>query len=209
MRGITDDMKRLLEQALPGRYLYQPSPETADYIYHTQDLIALSGKKFSSKRNHINKFMLEYPDFEYAPITPNDLADCMAMTDEWLSLQGEITWDLEDEHLSVHEMLRNYQALGVSGGLIRVHGKVVAYSIGEMITPDMAIIHIEKADDRMPGLFTVINRLFVENAWSHTTWINREDDMGLPGLRRAKQSYNPARRIQKYDVVPSAPDLEA
>lgn len=207
MRGVTEEMKQQLEQAYPGRYLYQASPETTDYVYQTQSLATLSGKKLSSKRNHINKFYMEYPDFEYAPITVGNLEECMALNDQWLALQPRITWDLEDEHLSVREMLDHYQALGVTGGLIRVKGKVVAFTIGEMITPEMAIIHIEKADERMPGLFTVINRLFVENAWGHTQWINREDDMGLPGLRRAKESYNPARRIQKYDVVPSAPDL--
>lgn len=208
LRGITDEMKAVLEQAMPGRYVYQPSPETTDYVYNTQDLLTLRGRKFASKRNHINKFMMEYPDYEYARMTLDDLPECLAMTDQWLALQPELTWDLEDEYLSVQEMLRNFQALEVTGGLIRVRGKVVAYSIGEMITPDMAIIHIEKADEGIPGLYAAINRFFVEDAWEDTTWINREDDMGLPGLQRAKESYHPKRRIHKYDVVPSAPDLE-
>ena len=195
LRGVTEPMKQALEEAVPGRYSFKFSPETTDYVYHTSDLATLSGKKYSSKRNHINRFIMEYPDFEYAAMTAADTPACLQLYDEWLGRQGEITWDLEDENQSVHAMLENFDALGVRGGLIKIKGRVAAYSIGEMITDDMAIIHIEKADDEIPGLFTAINRFFVENEWMETTWINREDDMGLPGLRRAKESYYPARRI--------------
>ena len=88
--------------------------------------------------------------------------------------------------------------LGVKGGGIRIQGKLAAFTLGEQINDEIAVIHIEKADSGIPGLYTIINQQFVEHAWTKVKYINREEDMGLEGLRRAKLSYNPAFMIDKF-----------
>jgi len=190
-----------LDLLTPDRFLIEREARLDDYIYSASDLIELKGKKYQSKRNHINRFMSVYGDrYEYRPYTPDMARACMEIHDNWLSTQ-EITVELENERTSVERALFHAGELDVTGGVILVDGKPEAFSIGERLTNDMAVIHIEKANLRIPELFSLINREFTTHAFSSLQWINREEDMGNEGLQRAKQSYHPVRMIEKYRAV--------
>ncbi|MDR0469842.1 MAG: phosphatidylglycerol lysyltransferase domain-containing protein [Peptococcaceae bacterium] len=182
----------------PERFLFEHEPHNDDYIYLAEDLVNLAGKKYQSKRNHINKFMRVYGGrFAYAPYEQSMADDCMEIYAHWFSSQIN-TKALQTERESVRRALYHAEELGVAGGVILVDGKPEAFSLGELLTEDMAVIHIEKANLEIPELFALINREFAARAFPCVKWINREEDMGDEGLRNAKHSYHPARMIKKY-----------
>ncbi len=191
----------IMREHFPGRFQFEREPHHDDYVYRTADLISLSGKKLHGKRNHINRFLGVYADrYAYEPYTPLLFDDCMRVYERWLSAMDPSP-ELREEKASVERALRHAADLQLIGGTIRVDGEVKAFSVGEIITGDMALIHIEKASPDIPELFAMINREFATHSFSELTWINREEDMGNEGLRRAKRSYNPARMIEKYGAA--------
>ncbi|MHB1315283.1 MAG: DUF2156 domain-containing protein [Christensenellales bacterium] len=198
-RGITERMKAIMENSCKNKFCFSSNPNVDDYIYRTSDLMELSGKKYHAKRNHIKKF-LEMYQYEYEPLTRQIVPECLAFYDEWAA-KRENTSSLQDERVSLILALENYEALGLTGCAIRIQGKVQAFSVGEMINDTDAIIHIEKANDEINGLYAFINRQFLIQEWSHTKYVNREEDMGVPGLRKAKESYHPVRMVKKYEAV--------
>lgn len=201
MRGLPEWYCDLMRQAMPDRFAFTREPHHDDYVYETEKLITLAGKKLHQKRNHINKFVAEYQGrYTYEPYAQGLMGECMEVYSSWLALQDDPA-ALEGERLSVERALANADALGAVGGVIRLDGRVSAFSIGERITENMALIHIEKALPDVPGLFAVMNQEFAKNAFSDMEWINREEDMGSEGLRRAKRSYQPARMIEKYGAT--------
>ncbi len=170
-----------------------------DYVYTMEDLRDLSGKKLHAKRNHINQFMAQYGEsYEYVRLNPDMLAECMALYNEWLQKKPPSDPDALGEYLAIRELITHMDALGVIGAGIRIRGKLAAYTLGERMDEEMAVVHIEKAGTDIPGLFTVVNNLFVRNEFAGMKYVNREEDMGLEGLRRAKLSYNPVMLIEKY-----------
>jgi len=190
----------LMSHVQPGRFAFEREPHHDDYVYETQSLITLSGKKLHAKRNHINRFMADYGDrYTYEPYHTGLYNDCMDVYSRWL--EGDSSAVLMEEKISVQRGLQHADALGLVGGVLRIDGRVEAFTLGERITHDMALIHIEKASFEIPGLFTMINREFAANALSDMTWINREEDMGIEGLRHAKRSYNPARMVEKFGAI--------
>ena len=174
--------------------------DNSDYLYNTSDLIGLRGKKYDGKRNHINKFNRRYT-YEYIPLECSLLDECSRIMEEWC---GEKGCDCQDgdycERFANMELLRNYKTLGCKGALIKTDGKFEAFTVGEMLNEDTAVIHIEKAKSSIDGLYTLINQQFTLREWSGTTYINREQDLGEEGIRKAKLSYHPVRLIDKYIV---------
>ena len=174
--------------------------DNSDYIYNTADLLNLRGKKYDGKRNHINKFKKQHT-FEYVPLDCSLLDECSRIMDEWCK---EKNCNCQNggycERKANLELLRNYKTLGCKGGLIKVDGVFEAFTVGEMLTADTAVIHIEKAKSSIDGLYTIINQQFVEQEWSGTAFINREQDLGKEGMRKAKLSYHPVTLIDKYTV---------
>ncbi len=174
--------------------------DNSDYIYDTQDLIQLKGKKFHSKRNHINKFNKMY-SYSYERINMDNICFCFEIMEDWCKGRecGCKRGDYCERYANA-EVLDNYEALGCRGALIKVDGKYKAFTVGEMLNDDTAVIHIEKASFGINGLYTKINQQFCEYEWNNTKYINREQDLGQPGLRKAKLSYNPVRLERKYNV---------
>lgn len=172
-----------------------------DYVYLSRDLIQLSGKKFHSKRNHINRFKSEY-GFEYILITPDMLDECLEVYSLWLHEKDKLLPGMLGELDAIKAAITNMDVLGVKGGGIRIDGKLRAFSLGQLINEDMAVIHIEKADESFEGIYSVINQQFAEHEWSGVKYINREEDMGIEGLRKAKLSYRPIELIHKYVAKP-------
>ena len=173
-----------------------------DYIYETKELIALSGRKYHAKKNHLNSFWRTYPHAEYLPITKEIIADCQKMTDEWTKLRHA---ELPDDPLiigeceAIREIFSDFEYFGVKGGALKIDERIVAFSFGEQLNPEMTVIHVEKADPEIRGAFAAINQAFARE-WQGYRYINREEDMGIDGLRRAKESYKPCRMVEKYIV---------
>ncbi len=194
--SVSDSQMEAMEAAFPGKYVFEKKRDFFDYVYFSGDLIMLSGGKYHAKRNHISAFRSanEYVYERYSPEAHK--RECVEMYEQWLSGKDRTSPGLEQERLAVMKALQSSDELGFVGGVIRVFGKVEAFTFGERIG-DMAIIHVEKANGDIRGLYPHINQQFVENEFYDVKWINREEDMGEPGLRKAKESYHPARMVEK------------
>lgn len=178
--------------------------DNSDYLYNTADLINLRGKKYDGKRNHINKFKRQHT-FEYVPLECSLLDECSRIMIEWCRDRNCSCQNGDYcERLANLELLHNFRTLGCKGALIKVDGDFEAFTAGEMLNADTAVIHIEKAKSTVDGLYTIINQQFAEKEWSSSTYINREQDLGKEGMRKAKLSYQPLKIIDKYTVYPDA-----
>ena len=176
--------------------------DNSDYLYNTRDLAELKGKKYDGKRNHINRFMREHT-FEYVPLECGLLDECARIMEEWCRDKDCSCQDGDYcERNANLEILRHFKTLGCKGALIKVDGEFAAFTVGEMLNEDTAVIHIEKARSSINGLYTVINQQFVQREWSSTAYINREQDLGLEGMRKAKLSYHPVTLVEKFNVYP-------
>lgn len=199
MKGVSSVMWKEIEAAMPGRFHFTPDRNNDEYIYLSEKLRSLSGKKLQSKRNHINRFKAENPDWCYFPITDtNDVSECRAMLDEWEGINSEkADRDLRYDYIATNIMLQNFFEMQLCGGYIRANGKIVAFSIGEAVNDDTFVVHVEKAYSDVNGAYTIINQQFVENCASEYKYINREEDMGIENLRKAKLSYYPEYLIEE------------
>lgn len=196
VKAITEPTRAIIEEHMPETLYYRPDPDNYDYVYLSRDLIELRGRKFHKKRNHINSFLKQY-EYTYEPIGRDNIDECIRLELEWFRERGRKK-GLEEEKAAIIEALNNFDALGLVGGAIRVDGSIQAFAIGELLNPDMAMIHFEKGNTDYDGIYPLINQQFTEHAFSHVTYINRQEDMGIPGLRRAKRSYNPVKMVNKY-----------
>lgn len=178
-------------------FFTMPTDIAWDYVYERESLATLRGKKLHGKRNHINKFLANYPDYEYRKLDDSCVEDCLALYEKWMS-EREDTESLMDEKRSVELALHNMDALGLTGGTIYVDGVLRAFTVGERLQEDMQLIHIEKADTDIDGLFPMINQQYVLHECEDVQYINREEDMGHAGMRKAKRSYNPIFMVEKY-----------
>lgn len=198
-----------LEEFFPGQFDYQADRDGYDYLYEIDRLADLGGKKLHAKRNHINRFMENNPTWVYEEITPESLPECLEMDKQWylrsLQREGEAEErDLGDEGIALRTAMEHYHQLGLEGGLIRVYGEVVAFTMGDRLTADTFDVHFEKAYSELQGAYAMINREFAR--WVRTRhpeikYLNREDDMGVEGLRKAKLSYYPDLLVEKFAAI--------
>ncbi|HIZ87183.1 MAG TPA: DUF2156 domain-containing protein [Candidatus Coprenecus pullistercoris] len=204
------DVKEKVEAAAPGRYLFTPVRRSFDYVYGTGDMISLTGKKYQPKRNFISRFKTQNPDWTYESICPDgdpglcrrQIEECMVMTDEWCALNGCIhNESMQMEACAVRKALEDFVPLRLCGGMLRCGGRLVAYTLGEQLCSDTFIVHVEKAFSDVTGAYPMINRTFLETEAAGLKYVNREDDAGDEGLRKAKLSYHPAFMLEKYLAV--------
>ncbi|MBR2716971.1 MAG: DUF2156 domain-containing protein [Oscillospiraceae bacterium] len=207
LRGVTQEHLPLLDRLFPGRCEVVPERPLWDYIYSAEKLDTLSGKKLHGKRNHINRFE-EENDWSFRPLTPADFSDCIRLLDEWNAMShdenSEVDADAADEYTAICRALEHYEALGMEGGILRVSGQPVAFTLGEPVCAHTFVVHFEKAHSELNGAYPMINREFVRyirKKYPAVQWINREDDMGMESLRRAKESYHPDHMVEKYKAV--------
>lgn len=197
-----------LDKLYPGRFQVEFDRDSADYVYESERLIKLGGKKLHAKRNHINRFKENNPDWCYEKITDENVEECVKMADDWKEENGcDDRGEKHNEYCVTVSALRKRKELGLKGGLIRAGGKVVAFSLGEPCGKDMFVVHIEKAYGEIQGAYPIINQQFVENEAADYKYINREEDTGSEGLRKAKLSYDPAFMMEKGLVTESAEGL--
>jgi hypothetical protein len=201
LKGVTPRMREAIEEAMPDVFDYMHDRNNDEYLYYSEKLIQLTGKKLQSKRNHINRFKKENPDWEYYPVTTHEEAmACLRMLKEWESLKNLPDDDrsLEYDYMATKLMLQNIDCLNLKAGAIRVNGKLVAFSVGERLTDDTFVVHVEKAFGEINGAYAIINQQFIEHEAAGFTYINREEDMGLEALRKAKLSYYPDILLQEH-----------
>ncbi len=169
---------------------------TSDYLYTSEDLINLAGRKYHSKRNHLNKFLRQYY-WEYQSMTPEIAKECLNLESAWFDIRNPEPCS-ENEAMAI--ILNNFESLGVVGGIITVDGVIQAITVGERLNRNIAVIHIEKANIEYDGAYAAINHEFAAREWDKVELINREEDMGIEGLRKAKLSYYPVRMVEKFTV---------
>ncbi len=175
-----------------------------DYVYLAQDLINLGGRKFHRKKNHLNAFKKEYPDAKYLPITQEIIPKCREELNIWAEARKRENPDnpfIGYEQAAIHEIFDHFDRFKLKGGAILINDKVVAFTFGERLNSDTAVIHVEKANPLIRGSYAAINQNFVEHEWSDMIYINREEDMGIDGLRQAKESYRPIKMIEKFNAT--------
>jgi hypothetical protein len=200
-KKVSEDELELLKPYVKSEADIIFDRDNSDYVYLTEDLVNLKGKKFDGKRNHINKFSKLY-EYEYVDISSDVIDECKRIMEEWC--EGRNCSCQKGDYCERYanlEVLDNYDELDCKGALIKVNGKFEAFTIGERLNSDTAVIHIEKANFRIQGLYAMINQQFCRSEWQNTTYINREQDLGQEGLRKAKLSYNPVMMVNKYTVM--------
>ena len=201
--ALSEEMARSLDDMFPGRFAYTENRDGADYIYRVSDLTELRGKRYHGKRNFVNRFREEFAGrWSYEPITEHNLDRVWAFHYAWRRKNGgDSDRTLREEGATIAIALDNYARLRLHGGLLCVGGECVAFSFGSPITGSTYGIQIEKADYDVPGAYQMINREFLLQFCAGYEFVNREDDMGVEGLRRAKLSYHPCRIAMKYEAV--------
>ncbi len=173
----------------------------SDYVYLVKDLIELKGRKYHRKRNHIKQFREKY-SYRYTALTADRVPQCLQLEAEWCDLRHcEDSPGLYNESRAVKETFTHFEELEVKGGAILIDEKVEAFTLGEPLNPETVVIHVEKANPAYEGLYSAINQGFLEDQWSGYTYVNREQDLGEEGLRKAKESYFPHHMVNKYTVT--------
>lgn len=182
-------------------FTFTPLRDDLEYIYSAESLKTLSGKKLHSKRNHISAFTRNY-DWSFEPLSLNNLSDALEMADLWANQaeDGEDKVSLLAENAAMKKVLPFMERLKIKGGVIKVEGKVVAFCFGAPINKRVFDVQVEKALPEYKGAYAVINREFAKSLDSSYEYINREDDMGIEGLRKAKLSYQPKIMLEKYFI---------
>ena len=186
----------------PDRYSHILDRNNSDYVYSSLDLIHLAGRKYHRKKNLLNRFLKSYA-FEYRALDI-DLVECfLDMQEHWCRIK-ECTDkpELLAEDYAIYRALIHFEELGYKGGAIQIDSRIEAFSLGEVLNPVTSVIHIEKANPKITGLYSAINQLFCSNSWSDMKYINREQDLGIEGLRKAKESYYPHHMVNKYTIIP-------
>lgn len=174
--------------------------ENADYIYKQNDLAELAGRNFSGKRNLVKQFF-KSGDLKYEPIRPGLITACNDAQALWCDDRHcSIHADLDAENISVSVALDNWETLRLQGGAFLLGQEVVAFTMGERLNADTAVIHFEKGNPNFKGVYQAINQAYCQNTLSDFEFVNREQDLGIEGLRKAKMSYNPVHLVMKYTL---------
>ncbi len=201
LAGLSPELISVINSLFPGKFEYIERRDNFDYVYLLDKLVTLSGDKLKSKRNHINNFK-KMLDWSFEPIAPKNLAECWEMNVEWCKAHGcEYDLQLANENCAVRRCFDNFVELGLEGGLLRLEGKVIAYTMGDQLNSDTFDIHIEKAYGEIQGAYQMINREFashIQQKYPEIVYVNREEDMGYEGLRKSKLSYHPVKMEEKY-----------
>lgn len=189
-----------LELNYHGQYTVETNRDDYDYVYSTEKLSTLSGRKLHGKRNHIARFK-DDNNWMYRDMMPEDAGECMRLLDIWKEAESENWNDEMENELHINRIaLRNLAELVLDGGMLYKGGRLVAFSIGEPLNSDTYVVHIEKALASVQGAYPMINQQFVLHHCQDYAYVNREEDTGDEGLRKAKLSYQPVHLVEKYEA---------
>lgn len=202
IRGIRRENLALLEEHFPQKFEITADTDVFDYVYSLEKMATLAGKKLHSKRNHINRFV-ENNDWSFEMITPEIIPECIELCRRWAEENTGNGNNLA-EYMALDRAFENYQVLGLEGGVLRSNGEAIGFTIGERLNSDTYIVHFEKAINSIQGAYAMVNRefaRFVREKYPDILYLNREDDMGMENLRKAKRSYYPELMVEKYTAV--------
>ena len=184
MISVNTEMKEELEAAMPGKLVFAEDPDRADYMYEVEALRELRGKKLHGKRNFVNRFKTTYEgEYTVSPVTAADMDEILEFERRWIEASA----------------MEEFDTLHMVGVALRLKGEMIAFALGSPLTKDTILEDIEKALD-IPGAYQMINNAFMSICGEGYTYVNREEDMGIEGLRKAKQSYVPAYLNMRYQV---------
>ncbi|RAX58622.1 hypothetical protein CCZ01_02215 [Helicobacter monodelphidis] len=199
IHSLSQQMKEELEQIMPNRFTFTYNRDRSDYVYSIQELVELKGRKFHKKKNHLNRFYEEYPNFSYRVLNISNRFELIEVWNNWFSHTQEPTQGLKNEYIGILNALENFENMNFTCGILYVNDEIIAFSLGEPLNHNSVVIHIEKANISYHGAYQAINQLFLEKQWQNYEWVNREEDLGIEGLRKAKMSYHPAYLVEKFD----------
>lgn len=193
--GLEDEVAAHIKALLPEYATVEPRRDQYDYIYLRQELAEMKGKNLKAKRNHVNKFLSEHPQFEYRELVPDLFDECRQLSLLW---RNEVHQDIpfynetvRAEQKSMERVLTHWEELDMRGGCIYDGGRMIAFTYGSAVTHDTFDVMVEKADRTVDGAFNIINQQFASHLPEQYVYLNREEDMGLEGLRKSKLSYHP------------------
>ena len=201
--SMTDEDRAELEAWFPGKFLFRTDRDSFDYVYDIDDLADLKGRKFQKKRNHVNRFRSEHPNFEIQSLSCANLALSQHMVNDWyrIRMREDPAGDYMLENIALARAFRHYQGLEMEGAVLLDDGAVIAVTMGSRLGADTFDVHFEKAREDVEGAYAAINCEFARYLrlkYPQVRYLNREDDVGLEGLRKAKLSYNPHHMVPKY-----------
>lgn len=202
---VCEASKQKIEADCPGFMSFEDSRDLSEYIYKVSDLINLEGHVYRGKRNRISSFVKKHPNLECVDYTPELFNVCMDLDKEWeinKSFENEEDFAAlaarEAERTALRRTLAHADLLNVKACLVKEEDKVIGLTVGEQVSPEMAMIHFEKCHPDYRDLYAWLNREFLRRCWSQAVYVNREEDLGEEGLRRAKLSYNPVAFSKHY-----------
>lgn len=203
IKCVCEDSKEVFIECLKDKFYIEEDRDSFDYIYEADKLKTLAGRKNSKKRNHLNYFLKEYENrYEYKSLVEKDFKSCLELLEEWQSTK-DITDDILNEYKAIKSLFDDYYLLAehIKIGGVYIDGILKAFSIGSLVNEDTVIVHIEKADAEIRGLYPFIMQQFLINEFKDATYVNREDDMGLENIRKSKMSYHPCCFAKKYKFI--------
>ncbi|WP_454964105.1 DUF2156 domain-containing protein [Filifactor alocis] len=201
-RAITEEIKEYIEQRYGNYFYYYNIRDNWDYVYEGDKMRTLAGRKLHSKKNHFNSFLKQYEErYEYRLLSQDEFEGCIELEERWARTK-ENDQNLISERLAISKIFSNIRYFpDIRVGGMYIDGKLEAFSIGDLILPNMALIHVEKANPDIRGLYIAMSVFFLQSEFENAELINREDDLGMEGLRQAKLSYKPYKMVEKYWIT--------
>lgn len=202
-----DYLDRHGREAIEARFTIEPQDEYADYVYHARDLAELGGSRYAKKRNLIKQFMNSHVDdgrVELAPIKGENAEECADFVEEWCAerdCDADPDNDLACEKQAILNTLAHIDDLDVRGMLLRVDGELSALAVAADLTATMGVLHFEKAFSHIKGLYQYFDQQCAQRLFNGHVFINKESDMGVPGLAKAKKSYHPAMLVESFKLT--------
>ena len=207
LTGLNEEAKKTLETLYPNAFYFHADRNGYDYVYNINDLADLKGRKLHRKRNHLKHFKKNHPNYMVEPITDSNLFEVRAFIDYWYEnkLQDNPDNDYRNEQAALEKALSHFNELGMEGLILKENGEVLGFTMGSQMSHNTYDVHYEKARGDIDGAYTAINSEFanyIRIKHPHIEYLDREEDMGLAGLRKAKQSYFPHHMVKKYRAFP-------
>lgn len=205
MTGLLKEDVEQLQSWFPGDFYIRMDRDSFDYVYDINDLADLKGRKFQKKRNHVNRFQAEHPDYRVEPLTVCNLAQVQHMVNDWYltRMRQDPEGNYLLENLALAKAFRQFEALDMESLVLFDGDEVLAVTMGSRLNDETFDIHFEKAREDVEGAYSIINQAFAKylrEKYPEVKYLNREDDLGIEGLRKAKLSYNPHHMVEKYWV---------
>jgi hypothetical protein len=203
MSGISPEAREMLEREFPSTFRFHTDEGSYDYVYLVEDLAELKGKKYHTKKNHVNRFIQENEGYKVVPISEENIPEVTEFVKEWYRkrLEHDPNADLTMETVALDRALRHYTELGFEGIIIKVGERIAAMTMAARLTADTFDVNFEKADAELSGAYAIVNYEFaryIRDKYPEIIYLDREEDMGIEGLRKAKESYRPHHKVTKF-----------